>query len=387
MVLSNFLAGGFMIKKVLIWLLQVSVVLTVVLFAVCPVSCKITDEGVQLLHGDYVPPMLEAYASNTEQSLLLSFTKSVKIVGAIVTPFTEASTAGDNDSAKKGVIAPALAAASGQEQGIAVTISYEDDGRTVIATAAEAFEVGKQYELYGEAEDKNGNTLTFCIPFVGFNARVPRMIISGIHPMYASDKFKCEVVELYALTAGNIAGIVVSSAVDGNSKSFTLPAAEVNAGDVVIVHVRAKGDGCINELSDDLSLSSGWYTSDTVRDIWASNESARLADKEDIVLLTNSFTNEILDAVMYAPSASESWSKENIASVAQEIAHAGFWESEHPSAAVLSDGLSAAKMLKRKGCNALLTAAQNGTLKTVIAQNSENWYVASIKNGAFLPVE
>lgn len=377
-----------MIKKLSIWLLQVAAVSAVVLLAVCPISCKVTDEGLQLLRGDYVPPVLEFYAASSAQSVSLTFSKKVTITGAIVTPVDEQSSgiAASDLSA----LAPALAAVSGETNGIPVVISYENNGRTARATAQQEFAAGKQYELYGEAQDENGNTLTFCIPFVGFNARVPRMIISGIHPMYASDKFKCEFVELYALTAGNIAGITISSAADGSDKSCMLPAAEVNAGDVVIVHLRTKGDGCVSELGNDLSLSSGWYTSNAARDIWIQNENARLGDKEDVVMIVNSFTDEILDAAMYVSPESDSWSKEAVATAAQEVAHAGFWQNADPSVAASCTypvNLTAARMLKRSGCKSLLAVAQNGTLEAVIAHHKENWRVEAIKNGAFIPVE
>ena len=52
---------------------------------------------------------------------------------------------------------------------ISVTVFYSGDGKTAIAEAAESLEAGVRYALYGEAKDENGNTLTFSVPFIGFN--------------------------------------------------------------------------------------------------------------------------------------------------------------------------------------------------------------------------
>ena len=374
--------------RVFVWFLQTALLTAIVSFALCPISCKATDEGLQLLHGDYAAPVLESYAAESERRVSLTFSERVTITGAII---TRAATVSNGDvSAEQGALSPI--AASGEAGGIAVGISYGDDGRTAIAEAAEALEAGVRYALYGEARDENGNTLTFSVPFIGFNGRMPKLVISGIHPQFASapsggGDAKCEFVELYALTNGNVAGLAIRSAADGSDRAFTLPAAEVRSGDVIVVHLRTKGEGCVSETGGNLSLSSGWYTSSAVRDIWSPNEKACLGDKEDALMLVNSFTGDVLDAVMYAPSESAAWSDENVREAAQNIAAKGFWKSASPADAASTDGLTASKMLKRSGCIALRLAAESGTLGDIAAHTAENWRVEKIVKGAVNPVE
>ena len=375
--------------SLLVWFLQTAVLTALVSFALCPVSCKATDEGLQLLRGDYTAPVLESYAAASERRVSLSFSERVTITGAVITraaPFS-----GDEGTAVQGGLSPVLKAASGETGGIAVGISYSDDGRTAIAEAVEALEAGARYALYGEARDENGNTLTFCVPFIGFNGRIPKIVISGIHPQFASASngggAKCEFVELYALTDGNIAGLAIQSAADGIDRAFTLPAAEVKAGDVIVVHLRTKGEGCVSETGSDLALSSGWYTSSAVRDIWSPNEKACLGDKEDAIMLVDAFTGDVLDAVLYAHPETAAWSNENVKVAVQKIAAKGIWKSGSIEDAASTDGLTASKMLKRSGCIALRRETENGTLGDIIEQGKEHWRVEKIVKGAVNPVE
>ena len=104
-------------------------------------------------------------------------------------------------------------------------------------------------------------------------------------------------------------------------------------------------------------------------------------------MLVNSFTGDVLDAVVYAPSESTAWSNENVKKAAENIAAQGFWKSALPGDAASTDGLTASKMLKRSGCIALRRAAENGTLGNVVVQTSENWRVEKIVKGAVNPIE
>ena len=376
--------------RVWIWLLQTALLSACILFSLCPVSCKVTDEGLQLLRGDYEAPVLESYTAKSERHVTLSFSERVTITGAVIT--RAASFSAGEALPEQGKISPILKAASGETGGIPVSVSYDDEGKSVIVEASEALEAGAHYALYGEARDENGNSLTFYVPFVGFNGRIPKIVISGIHPQFASapsggGDAKCEFVELYALTGGNAAGLTLQSASDGNDRAFTLPSAEVKAGETVIVHLRTKGEGCVSETGSDLALSSGWYTSPVMRDIWSPNEKACLGDKEDVLMLVNSFTGDVLDAVLYAPAGSTAWSNENIKGAAQAMSAKGFWKSDLPSDAASTADLTASKMLKRSGCIALRRKAENGTLGDIVLHTKENWRVEKIVKGAVNPAE
>ncbi len=372
------------VKSFCIWFMQVAGICAAVLFSICPVSCKVTDEGLQILHGDYTAPVIESYSVTDAFSVAVFFSRKVQLTGAVLIPASEssASQSGGSDDT-----APSLESASGADNAVTVNISYDETGKKVTVTAAEELAAGGRYELYGDAADETGNTLTFCIPFTGYNSRVPRVLISEIHPGYVSGSNRCEFIELYALTAGNLAGLEVYSANDGEDRGFVLPAVEVKAGEVIILHMRQKGENCISETGDDISLAEGSekndYVSATARDLWADNEKACLGEKEDVIILANSFSGDFMDAVMYAPSGTASWSKDGVGDTAAGVVSAGIWSSAEPSSAVQSDGLTTTKTLARRGCIALYNAAQNGTLAAgPVLQTADSWYTADSKTAS-----
>jgi len=375
-----------MTKKItpfFIWFLQFAGICAVVLLAVCPVSCKVTDEGLQLLHGDYTAPVIESYSVSDAFSVSVLFSKKVQIKEAVIIPSAEKSLS-EIDASGSAIVAPSLRTASESGNAIPVTITYDVTGKEITAVTGEILSVGAHYELYGEAVDETGNSLTFCIPFTGYNSRIPRLLITEIHPGYVSGSNRCEFIELYALTSGNVAGLNAYSANDGENRGFILPAAEVKAGDVIILHMRKKGENCINETGDSLSLSEGGektdYVSAKARDLWADNEKACIGDKEDVIIIKNSFSGQFIDAVMYAPSGTVSWTNDNVRIAAGEAAAAGVWKSGDPSSAIPSDGLTVTKTLTRRGCIALCTAVQSATIPSgPIAQSCSNWYVADSK--------
>ena len=71
--------------RVFVWFLQTALLSAVVSFALCPISCKATDEGLQLLRGDYAAPVLESYAAESALCVSLTFSERVTITGAVIT--------------------------------------------------------------------------------------------------------------------------------------------------------------------------------------------------------------------------------------------------------------------------------------------------------------
>jgi hypothetical protein len=372
------------LKKFCVWFAQVAGISAVVLFAVCPVSCRMTEEGLKILTGDYTSPVIESYTVPDSSSVSIVFSEPVKIRGAVITPVTDASSAGDDNSAVKETVAPSLEAASGLNGAIPAAVSYDDVQKIITLTASSEFSTGAPYELYGKAEDQAGNTVTFCLPFTGFNNRVPRIIITEIHPGLVSGSDRCEFVELYALTSGNLAGLKVASASDGEDKGFALPPVEVRSGEIIVLHMRKRGENCINETGSNLSLAEGSekknYVSDTARDLWADNEKACLNDREDVIVLENLFSGKLVDAVPYSQGDTAVWKNDVVKKMAESAVEAGIWNSSEPSAAVSTDSMTSTKTLARKQCKALYDAVRNGILaEGVIPQKAGDWYLAGSK--------
>lgn len=350
---------------------------TVLFIFMTPVSCKVTEEGVKLFQGDLETPVITSFSVESSDSIKICFSESVEMKNVVIEKIEDDVQAG-------GEIENEVETANERESAngkIAAIANFSDDQKTATVVSAEEFSVGKKYALYGEIEDASGNTLTFKIPFLGFNSRVPKIYIMAVHPKYSSSKragqtvYKNEFVELYAATGGNISGLQIFSAVDGEAKSFTLPSMEVKAGTFITVHMRSRGDGCVSETSENLRLCKQEYASDTSLDLWAENTESCLGDTADVIMLLNKADGKIIDAVAYAPSGNEIWATDILRDAAEKAMSAGVWNGSSPKNAVSSDDLTASKMIVRADGKNLA----NGD---VAINEKKNWTIAQVISGS-----
>ena len=211
-------------QGVLFSLVQSSAIAAVVLLAVSHVSCKMTETGISVSEGDYTTPVLESYSLTGEKTMRLVFSKKITLENLNLTPEVEID-----------------------------SVSYDSQENSICfadVTFSSGLEIGREYSLFGDVIDESGNSLTFCIPFSGYNAEIPVLEITEIRQMYKGEskgdgKFYCEYVELCAKSAGNLSGLELFSVSDGEEKKFVLPSVRVSEGDIVVVHLRSKGEGCI----------------------------------------------------------------------------------------------------------------------------------------------
>ena len=188
---------------------------------------------------------------------------------------------------------------------------------------------------------------------LGFNGRTPDIEITEVHPKYSNGTkasvkyFKCEYVELRVLSDGNLSGLELYSANDGESKKFVFPALEVFRGEIIIVHLRKKEDTAVNELGADITLSKTKYSSDKARDLWAENENARLGDEMDVILLRNSADGMVVDCVCYADESASEWKSEEMKNAAKIAAESGNWNDSDIAGAVRFTKMTATKSLER----------------------------------------
>ena len=156
------------------------------------------------------------------------------------------------------------------------------------------------------AHDADGNSLSFTITFDGFNARLPDLLICELRNAYSSKANKYEFVRLYCAKAGNLSGLELLSAGDGEAKAFAFPPVEVQQGDYVTVHLRKMKDqagnwtqeGMVDEDSGDRRASRAVDSSDNAWDFWQDNQKSRLSPS-DIVLLRGRTDRKVLDAFLF----------------------------------------------------------------------------------------
>ena len=340
------------LKEMLIVVGEALLIAGITVVAVLPVSCKITEQGIKIVGGDYTPPVLNNFMVADEQTVILDFSEKVQVAGFVVAKVIDDQFDSQEHSSTID-LSPAIERASGVYG--AVSASCSCDKERVIFELEEQMETGCGYELYTQVKDSVGNTLTIVIPFKGYNSHVPEVMITEVQTESVSSQNKAEkeagtyrneYVELLILKSGNMSGLELCSGYDGEEKKYVFPAIEVSAGEIIVVHMRNRGNGCISEEGDDLTLATSSYTSPQVRDLWIDIESTTLGNKTDIIIVRNSANRRLLDAVMYRASSTAAWTKTMI-DYSQLIDETEIYLSGDIENAFVADSLTATKTLHR----------------------------------------
>lgn len=342
-----------------------SVLITLItVFAVVPFSCKITEQGIQIISGDYVSPVLTDFTVTGKDSLKLEFSEKVTVTGYVV--------AKAEDTTETYGAVPC-------------TVSVDDSGCVVNVVLEQQMEIGQAYEFYSQVKDSAGNSLTLAVPFSGYNSRVPALMITEVQSEGVSQNkaeaeagtYRSEFVEVLVLKDGNLAGLELCSGYDGETKKYIFPAIEVHTGEIFIVHLRNRGNGCISELGDELDLAYSSYTKEDVRDLWTDQEGTALGNTTDIIIIKNQADGKLLDAVMYRASKTQSWTKTMI-DYSQLVSTSGIYESGAIENAFVTDGLTASKTLQRTDAAAILQNVLAGQEVTFpVSSGAHVWQVST----------
>ncbi len=324
-------------KETIITVLEALILTAIILFAVSPVSCKLTGGIIELVSSDYECPKLVSYSVEDSSSMRFAFSQAVSLKGITVFPENSMS-----------------------------SLEYEysvADSKSacfVLLKFNEPLKAGMEYSIYGNAKDSRGNSLSFCLPFLGYNSNVAQLEIIEVHPKYQGESkgngiFKNEYVLFNVSKSGNLSSLCFISASDGEEKSCSFPSVEVFEGEKLALHLRNKGSGCVNETGSDFTLSTACYSKPDVRDLWQENENARLGDEQDVLVVLNTQDDKIVTAFCYASSAamqSHAWKTKTMQELSERVFEEGFWEGgAEIENAFLSDGITASKSFIKNGKN------------------------------------
>jgi len=263
----------------------------ILILCTCNFACQSNLDTLSFLNVEYDPPKIESFKVDSSQRLLISFNNTVQ--------FNQCS----------------LTLLEDKRNDIPVIInSLEEQGCYEIILEKQT-ELSKQYLFEGSILDKKGNTLTFEINFNGFNDHPAILILSEIRNAYSSKDKKAEFVELYVKQSGNLYGLSLISAYDGDDRKYSFLPVEVNEGEYITVHYRMiqdkEGcyidDGMIDEIDINLALSTAVDSNDKARDFWFDNNKAVLGTS-DILLLYNDNDDTVMDCIMWQPSDKKEWS-------------------------------------------------------------------------------
>ena len=377
------------LKEMLVVVGEAFLIAGITIAAVMPVSCKITEQGIKVVSGDYVPPVLNNFVVKDESTVSLTFSEKVEITGYVVAIATD-DLFGSEEHSSTIDLSPALERVSGVYGTVPCNVVYDEEEPEIQFVLEQQMEIGQLYQLYAQVRDSVGNTLTLAVPFTGFNSRVPELMITEIQTESVSQNkaekntgtYRNEFVELLVLKSGNLAGLELCSGYDGEAKKYVFPAIEVTAGEIFVVHMRNRGNGCISEEGDDLTLATASYTSPEIRDLWTDIETTTLGNKTDIIIVRNRSDNRLLDAVMFRASSVEAWTK-TMLDYSQLLDESEIYESGNIENAFIADSLTTTKTLHRTNAAEYQQKLSEGVeLEFPIASSSEFWAISDPSPGS-----
>ena len=367
--------------------LAAGLLLSAVSLASVAASCRFEDGRFTVLTGSYTPPVLESFTLTGENTAFLCFSRKVEF-----TSLEYARAAPGEEPQFRDVQFLDVPADTADVPADTAAGKTADDSANRTARYRlhfpEPARIGSEYLLRGAVKDAGKNTLEFSLAFIGYNERVSAAVFSEAGPVHSlssknPEKAKAEFIELYILEDGNIGGMVIQSAHDGELADFVLPAAEVKAGDYLTVHLRVLGEKAVSETGTDLALSSTVYSWPESRDIWnekADNTKTRLG-ADDVLLLRERQGGKLVDALLYSPSDKSAWSKDLMNAYAREAFESGIWlGGTLPSCALRSDGVTAVRTLSRLNVRQIAARFAQGE-RAPFAVSSADWKVLSGKNG------
>lgn len=297
--------------------------MVLVCVSVASVSCRMTPEGVVSVSSDVSDPKMTKFSQESQDTLVLVFSEDVTLSNLEVRK-------GSKDNLGERVLSESqlevrvtgsssLVAADGGEavakesQGMEAQILFKDTSELY---------VGESYILSGVAHDQDGNSLLFQIPFRGYNSKVAGVVLSEVRSGYS--KPKVEYVELYVHRSGDLAGI--SLYFTNKDFEYVFPSAKVSAGDYIVLHMRAlEGEtGRVDEVGDDLNLSTASESCSDVRDFWAPSTS-RIVGTNDVIVLRERQNGKVVDALLYAQSGISDAVSKRLIPVAQQMVDEGVW--------------------------------------------------------------
>ncbi|MCR4900827.1 MAG: hypothetical protein K5907_08440 [Treponema sp.] len=361
---------------------EAAVLVTIVVLSAAPVSCKITEQGITILNGDYTPPVLNGFTVIDEKTVRLEFSEKVEVSGYVVARITDELFSSEEHSQTLD-LSPALERASGVYGALSCKVLPGAEPGILEIVLDQDMQVGQSYEFYSEVHDSSGNSLTIAIPFTGYNSRVPELLITEIQTESVGQRkteeddnfYRNEFIELLALKGGNLAGLELCSAYDGETKKYVFPVVEVAAGEVFVVHMRKRGNGCVSELGDNLAAATNTYSSPQIRDLWTDIETTTLGNKTDIILLRNTADKKLLDAVMYRASNIEAWAKKMI-DFSSAVDESGIYDSGDVENAFITDEMTASKTMSRKDAAAIRERVLAGEqIEYPVKSGPQSWEV------------
>ncbi len=329
------LDAGEIVKR----LMLAGIVVAGALLCICHASCQLTSQGIQALDAEEGPQITGACVLSAS-SIEVDFSKEVSVQSASVSRLSAGERASIDMAA---------------ENPIAARAAMSRDGRVAVYVFEKGTELGERYQLLCEIKDARGNSLTFALPFDGFNERLPKCALVEVQPKKReSSKTTVEssYVTIKALEDGNLFGLDLHCA--KKDKTFVLPKVEVKAGEEITLHLSkaANEDDCVDELGENVALAKTWRSSNARRDLFFDlGTSIPINESDDAIFLRDRNANKVVDALTYFKTGTGkdlgkiSW---NYSEAMQKAVSDKAWEADASlESAMPADGYTPSKPLVR----------------------------------------
>jgi hypothetical protein len=237
---------------------------------------------------------------------------------------------------------------------------------------------GRMYSLEAEAQDAHGNSASFVAQFYGYNARVPRLLINEFTPRGSGNH--PDLVELKAMTAGNMGGVVLCLGSPGSYDArLVFPPFEVEAGSFIVVHLKPSGDPAEVDETVDTAASKGFDASEAAFDFWL-KDGRGLGGNNGVLALCDRPGGPCMDGVLYSNRTSQSdeqyggFGSDEMRARADELVKCGAWKTAGarvtPEDAVSPEGSTGTRSICR-------SSASTDT------DGPEDWHIVPTRKATF----
>jgi len=208
---------------------------------------------------------------------------------------------------------------------------------------------------------------------------VTLLLINELKTEFTATSKRPEYIEFKTLAAGNLNGITLHIMFnEKNPFVYNFPDINVKKGEYIILHLRTVDNNCIDELGDNLNLSTGTDSCSTARDLWVKG-SNKILHKTDIVYLQNA-SGKIIDAIVMNEKPSLTWDKSqsHFTGIVEYLCSVEAWEYEddYPTAYDAVDTSSIGQSTYKSICRYEWRANNF---------NTSDWYITDNKTSFVSP--
>ena len=141
-------------------------------------SCKMTAEGIISVSDNVKNPVLLEFSQKSVDSLSLYFSKEVELSDLEVRSGNMSAVGELIFSGEQIKVEPV--GSHGEKQVLDLKVENQGFQIQVIFTEIQKLYAGESYIFSGVAHDQEGNSLSFQVPFNGFNERVAGVVLSEV---------------------------------------------------------------------------------------------------------------------------------------------------------------------------------------------------------------